>query len=105
MATWPPLQLHPTPRSFHVNRGVNKTAAEYNIFGHVSPKQKIMLMMVLAMTCSQAELYRLMDLLYIEVFEEQPKPRTVEEARMKLLKVINNIKAYSLEELRSKLGL
>ncbi len=56
------------------------------------------------MTCTQAELYRLMDFLYIQVFEEDPKPRTVEEAKQKLLGVINDIKAKSMEELKSTLG-
>ena len=56
------------------------------------------------MTCTQAELYRLMDFLYIQVFEEAPKPRTVEEAKQKLLGVINDIKAKSMEELKTTLG-
>ena len=56
------------------------------------------------MTCTQAELYRLMDFLYIQVFEEDPKPRTVEEAKQKLLGVINDIKAKSMEELKTTLG-
>ena len=56
------------------------------------------------MTCTQAELYRLMDFLYIQVFEEKPKPKNLEEARLKLLRIINDIKSYSLDELRSKLG-
>jgi hypothetical protein len=57
------------------------------------------------MGCGQAELYRLMDLIYIMVFEEDPKPKTVEEARRKLLRVVNDIKAWSMDELRTRLGL
>ncbi len=56
------------------------------------------------MTCNQAELYRLMDFLYMQVFEEKPRPRNVEEARLKLLRVINDIKALSMEELKTTLG-
>lgn len=57
------------------------------------------------MACSQAELYRLMDLIYMLVFEEEPKPKSVEEARQKLLRVVNDLKAHSMDELRSRLGL
>ncbi len=55
--------------------------------------------------CMQAEIYRLVDLIYMEVFEEQPRPRSVEEARAKLLKIVNDIKAWSMDELRSRLGI
>ena len=57
------------------------------------------------MTCTQAELYRLLDLIYQVVFEEKPKPTNAEEARLKLLRVVNDLKAHSLEELKVKLGL
>jgi len=57
------------------------------------------------MGCTQAELYRLMDLIYLKVFEEDPKPESVEEARAKLLRVLNDIKGWSMDELRSRLGL
>ena len=57
------------------------------------------------MSCTQAELYRLMDLIYMLVFEEEPRPRTVEEAKRKLQRVINDLKAYSMDELKSRLGL
>ena len=56
------------------------------------------------MGCTQAELYRLLDLIYQVVFEEDPKPRSVEEARRKLLRVVNDLKAYSMDELRARLG-
>ena len=57
------------------------------------------------MGCTQAELYRLMDLLYQYVFEEDPKPETVEDARRKLLRIINDIKGWSMDELRARLGI
>ncbi len=56
------------------------------------------------MGCTQAEIYRLMDLIYYKVFEEEP-PRSLEEARMRLLRIVNDIKALSMEELRGRLGL
>ena len=46
-----------------------------------------------------------MDLIYQVVFEEKPKPTNAEEARLKLLRVVNDLKAHSLEELKVKLGL
>jgi len=46
-----------------------------------------------------------MDLIYLKVFEEDPKPKSVEEARTKLLRVLNDIKGWSMDELRSRLGL
>ena len=57
------------------------------------------------MGCTQAEIYRLMDLIYYKVFEEEPKPKTVKEARQRLLRVVNDIKALSMDELRGRLGL
>ena len=56
------------------------------------------------MTFTQAELYRLMDFLYIQVFKENPKPRTIKETKQKLLGVINDIKAKSMTELKTTLG-
>ena len=40
----------------------------------------------------------------MQVFEDDPRPRSVEEARRKLLRVINDIKALSMEDLKSTLG-
>ena len=56
------------------------------------------------MGCTQAELYRLIDLIYLEVFEEGPKPKSVEEVKAELLRVLNDIKGWSMDELRSRLG-
>ncbi len=53
------------------------------------------------MGCTQAELYRLADLLYIEACRGHED--TIPCKR--LLRIINDLKAWSLDELRARLGL
>jgi len=51
--------------------------------------------------CGQAELYRLADLIYYETCEkEKGDPGTCK----RLLRVLNTLKEWSMDELRSKLG-
>lgn len=52
------------------------------------------------MGCEQAELYRLADLLYLESctgYEET-------EPCKRLLRLVNDLKAWSMEEIRYRLG-
>ncbi len=53
------------------------------------------------MGCTQAELYRLMDLLYMESCSghEQSEPCK------RLLRLVNDLKEHSMEELRARLGI
>ncbi|MCE4625827.1 MAG: hypothetical protein F7C35_08225 [Desulfurococcales archaeon] len=51
--------------------------------------------------CTQAELYRLADLLYLESCTGYESS----EPCKRLLRLINDLKAYSMEELRAKLGI
>ena len=54
------------------------------------------------MTCTQAELYRLLNLIDREVFRDS---RSLGEAREKWRAIKEHLEALSLEELRAELGL
>jgi hypothetical protein len=54
------------------------------------------------MTCTQAELYRLLNFIDKEVFE---KAKSLEEAKSRWKAIKEHIKELTLEELRSQLGL
>jgi hypothetical protein len=57
------------------------------------------------MGCGQAELHRLMDLIEYELFYKEPKPRSVAEVKARFERIAAHIRALSLDQLRSELGL
>ncbi len=57
------------------------------------------------MGCTQAEILRLVELIEYEVFAREPRPRSLEEARERWLRIANTIREMTLDELRSQLGL
>lgn len=57
------------------------------------------------MTCTQAEVHRLIDLIEYELFERPPAPANVNDVYTRFKRIAESIKASSLEELRTTLGL
>ncbi len=57
------------------------------------------------MTCTQAEIHRLMDLIEYKVFDEEPKPKSINEVYARFREIVETVKAKSLSQLKDELGL
>ena len=54
---------------------------------------------------SRAELVNVLELIEYEVFEKDPKPKSVEDVRKKYRTILYSLKISSFEELKTKLGI
>ena len=57
------------------------------------------------MGCEKAELHRLIDLIEYELFERDPRPKTIAEIRERWERIAAIIRELSISQLRTELGL